>query len=333
MSDVVLPFDTLKRITRYWPSSESCQRIEPVTTGATNQIYRLSEPETFYLRRFKTGEPQKIIREHALVANLSEQALPVVLPLCTMDNRTWVEEMGSFFALYPEARGEIVNQLSLSHARAAGEALARLHLGLVGYRQDGFPVIPLRWSQSSWVARLQVIIDRLQSQANPTDTERWALIRAKQQQQFLASDCSIHHYQPVSKPQLIHGDYHQYNVFFDANREVSAVIDWDLVCCMPVGYEIARACMYMFQLDAGHCAEFVRGYIKWSPLTNETLDDGAKAWGIYADHHVWALEAVYLHGNTAAKKFIPHREFVPFMQRWRAMLEHTGLRNDVANHV
>ncbi|MGR2831975.1 homoserine kinase, partial [Vibrio vulnificus] len=52
------------------------------------------------------------------------------------------------------------------------------------------------------------------------------------------------------------------------------------------------------------------------PITRLELNDGAKAWAVYADHHVWALEEVFLKNNVAAQKFIPQSDFIPFMEQW-----------------
>lgn len=148
-------------------------------------------------------------------------------------------------------------------------------------------------------------------------TDAWALRRAIRQKAYLASSRSLHYHTPTSPLKLIHGDYHHYNVFFDGSNQVSGIIDWDLVGRMPLGYEVVRACMYMFQMDVERSLAFIRSYLTVMPLSFAELSDGAKSWGIYADHHVWALEEVYLKGNLSAKKFIPHHDFEAFQERWK----------------
>ena len=58
------------------------------------------------------------------------------------------------------------------------------------------------------------------------------------------------------------------------------------------------------------------GYRSENSLDPAALEDGARAWGCFADHHVWPLEEVYLNGNPAARRYIPHTPFRPFQQVW-----------------
>ena len=75
----------------------------------------------------------------------------------------------------------------------------------------------------------------------------------------------------------------------------------------------------MFRMAPDLTRAFVEAYRTLAPMKRNELDDGAMTWGCYADHHVWALEEVYLHGNDRARRFIPHAPFVPFAEAWGAV--------------
>jgi homoserine kinase type II len=85
---------------------------------------------------------------------------------------------------------------------------------------------------------------------------------------------------------------------------------------MPRGFEVARACSFLFQLEPVHTREFLRAYRAANPLEDAELEDGARAWGCFADHHVWPIEEAYLRGNDSARRFIPHSPFRPFREAW-----------------
>lgn len=180
---------------------------------------------------------------------------------------------------------------------------------------NSFPTIELSWDKSAWVDRLQKIVACIEVNS-ALDAKGSVLRRVKQQRDYLASSQAVHSYTPLTSRQLIHGDFHHFNVFFDLNGAVSDVIDWDLVQNMPPSYEVARACMYMFDMDVNKSLALLKGYLSIKPITQHELNDGAKAWAVYADHHVWALEEVFLKNNTAAQKFIPKSDFIPFMDQW-----------------
>lgn len=85
-------------------------------------------------------------------------------------------------------------------------------------------------------------------------------------------------------------------------------------------FELVRAASYMFGLELGRTHAFISAYTAANGITATELKAGAHAWGVMADHHLWALEEAYLHGNDRARAFIPHRPFVPFQTAWAALV-------------
>jgi hypothetical protein len=72
----------------------------------------------------------------------------------------------------------------------------------------------------------------------------------------------------------------------------------------------------MFQLDPVLTGSFLSSYRAGSGVGELELADGARAWGCFSDHHVWPVEEVYLHGNPAARRFVPQAPFRPFAEAW-----------------
>jgi len=86
----------------------------------------------------------------------------------------------------------------------------------------------------------------------------------------------------------------------------------------PRAYKLARACFFACEMQPELMAALVAGYRSVTPIEAAELADGAAAWGVFADHHVWPLEETYLHANPAAACFIWRRPFRPFLQEWQA---------------
>ena len=301
-----------------WSAIGDQATVSLESLGATNEVYQVADESTYYLKKYKTPDLAKVQREHQLLIKLSEVIEPVIAPIVCNNNSTILTNNGKYFALFPSAKGKLIptDELTAVHAYEAGAALARLHQALAHFDTNDFPKIKLEWNQNTWVSRLRKLTTIISSLKNVGTTEGWALKRSSQQKEYLASSDSIHAYIPESPRGLIHGDYHHYNVFFDSHNKVSGIIDWDQVQKMPLGYEVARSCMYMFQMDITKSVTFVNGYLSILALKKDELTDGVRAWGVYADHHVWALEEAYINDNAAAKKFIPYADFEPFMVRW-----------------
>ncbi|EOW6613077.1 phosphotransferase [Vibrio fluvialis] len=317
----------LSCVLKHWPRVNFPVEITPVLVGATNQVYHIDDgKKCYYLKSYRRNLQSALNREHHLLNTLSTELPQVLKPIKTHLNGDLVCWEGHFYALFPEAKGEMLEsfQLSCTHAREAGIYLARLHNALRAINVTDFPKMKLCWNGKEWCERLQRILASVLEVESPDNVDRWAIERIREQYDYLNRPDSWHHYVCTTEEQVIHGDFHHYNLFFGKDGQVSEVIDWDLAQRMPVGYEIARACWYMFRLDLAKTKAFIEGYLSISVLSLERLRDGANAWAIFADHHIWALEAVYLHGNQAAKKFIPEQPFEPFLSSWNKVIEHVS---------
>ncbi|MEZ8330355.1 phosphotransferase enzyme family protein [Vibrio splendidus] len=309
--------DFIREASEHWSQIDPDMSLELQSLGATNHVFRVQSSRTFYLRKYRARDVVQIQREHELLQNLSKNLNIIIAPVLTRDDSTFCNIGEDFYALFPEAKGTLIekDELSELHAYELGKSLANLHIQLACITGNDFPTIALSWDKNAWVGRLEKIIAIIEanSEFNTNDS---VLRRVKQQRDYLASSKAIHSYTPLTSMQLIHGDFHHFNVFFASNCAVSNVIDWDLIQNMPAGYDVARACMYIFNMELTRSLVLLKGYLSVKPLSRFELNDGAKAWAVYADHHVWALEEVFLKNNTAAQKFIPQSDFIPFMEQW-----------------
>jgi homoserine kinase type II len=297
--------------------------LERVTGGATNRVYRVESARGLaFLRVYKRAERALAEREHALIAHVREQGLPVVGLRVARNGSTVVEQGGNVCALYEPAPGVQRRGADLDGAQAtsAGAVLGRIHRALSALPDVGYLRWKLDWDRAAWVERLNVVERALLGRPQPSAPElqagdRWALERLRAQRAWLAHPDCVHSYRPLAAAQVVHGDYHDANLFFEGDR-VSAVIDWEQAAFMPCGYELARAAWFMFRLEPERTQRLFAGYTSERPLDPAALTDGARAWGCFADHHVWPLEEVYLNGNPAARRYIPHAPFRPFQQVW-----------------
>jgi homoserine kinase type II len=300
-----------------WPL-EGALVISEVTGGATNRVYRVEGAHvTAFLRCYKRPDVQMVAREHGVIRQARAGGVPAAAPLSTRAGGTLVERDGAVYALYEPAAGVQLapGSLGLEHARAAGAMLARLHDALAVLQDVGYTRWRLAWDGAAWCERLNVVERAILARAALGDGDRWALERVRAQRAWLADPACLQRYEPSTPAQLTHGDYQDANLFFD-DGGVSGVIDWEQAAFMPRAYELVRAAGFMFRLERERTRAFVAGYRTERPLGDAELADGARAWGTFADHHVWPVEEVYLNGNDAARRYIPHAPFRPFEQAW-----------------
>jgi len=292
--------------------------IERQLGGATNRVYRVQTgARVHFLRIYRRANPALAEREHALIMHARRQGVPTVALVPARSGSSVVQVEDVVCALYEAATGTQVpnGELGSSHAIAAAACLGHLHRALQPLPDAGYLRWRIAWDGPAWIERLNGLERALTGRGVRDDTDRWALERLRAQSQWLGHPDCAHAYDPSASPQVLHGDYQAMNLFF-RDGCVSAVIDWDQAAFMPRGFEVVRACSFLFRVEPELTHQFLRAYRAANPLDDRELADGARAWGCFADHHVWPIEEAYLNGNHAARRFIPHAPFRPFREAW-----------------
>jgi len=319
--DTLSVVNALAEVLAAWPL-ESVGEATEIRAGATNQVYRVEcASRVVFLRIYRRPDVAMAHREHALIRHVREQGVPAPLPLPALTGDTVVEYAGQVAALYEAARGAQLEPGTVTHEQAygAGHTLAQIHRATAPLADAGYTPRDFAWDGSEWVERLNAVERAIRARGSGSTSDAWALQRLEAQRGWLRQPQCVHSAPPQCSPQVIHGDYHDANLFFEGDQ-VSAVIDWEQAAFLPRAYEVVRACHFMFRMAPEPTQAFLAGYRTLSPLGQAELGDGAASWGCYADHHVWPLEEVFLHGNERARRFIPHAPFVPFAEAWqRAM--------------
>jgi homoserine kinase type II len=320
MTDTGDEHEACRRLLAAWDLGQ-VTHIQRELCGATNRVYRVqaSSGESF-LRIYRRADPRIAEREHALIAHARRRGVPTVAVLPARTGGSVVQVEGHVCALYEAATGtQLPNGgLGSCDATAAAACLGHLHRALQPLPDAGYLRWQIAWDGPEWIERLSVVELALSREGLQDDTDRWALERLRAQRQWLGHPDCEHAYEPHSPPQVVHGDYQAMNLFF-REGSVSAVIDWDQAAFMPRGFEVARACSFLFRLEPELTGEFLRAYHAANPLADAELEDGVRAWACFADHHVWPLEEAYLHGNRAARRFIPHAPFRPSREAWAVL--------------
>ena len=289
-----------------------------VTGGATNTTFQLDVSGTrYYLRRSRKVDREAVLREHALIEHVRAHGIPAPKALELEGSSVLVAADGAVWSAFEAVVGAQVAyaELTEAHVQSAGRLLALLHAATATLPTQSYPRRMLAWDGPAWVARLERIHAAIGALPALDPTDRWALERVQQQRAWLADSACAHAYRPAYPNQVLHGDYQSSNLFFTGS-EVTGVIDWDVPMCLPRAFELVRACFFLCQMQPELCAALVFGYRALTPLSAAELADGAHAWGVFADHHVWPLEETYLHDNRAAARFIWHRPFRPFAEEW-----------------
>jgi homoserine kinase type II len=295
--------------------------VQQVLQGSVNRVFRVqSEAGLFYLRLYRVTDVAVLEREALVMAAARAGGVPVPEAVPPRRGEVWIDLNSQLCILFREAVGEQVvrTNLASAHAAAAGVALAHLHRTLERLPDLGWRRYRVQYDRSEWLARLDAIGVAIQKVPAPDETDAWALQRLQGQARWM-TDARCLHTADLSGPrQVIHGDFHDANLFFaERGEQVTGVIDWEQAAWMPRTFEAMRSAHYMFGTRPILAATFLRAYATSLGINAAEMNAAAQTYGVQADHWVWALEEVYLHGNARARAFIVHAPFEPFQLFWR----------------
>jgi homoserine kinase type II len=295
--------------------------VGPVQSASADGIFSVvAAGATYHLRRYREADSRGVDREHRLIRHVARAGVPAPAPVPAVDGSTQAIANDAIWALFEAVPGEQLpfEALTPAHTSSAGRALAVLHRAAHDMPHAGFATRELAWDGAETVERLRRVRDAIAANPCDPDTDAWARKRLDSQIEWLCDLACPHRHSPAFAPQVIHGDFQHANLLFSGTA-VSAVIGWAGACVMPRGFEVARACFVLCQMDRELSYAFLNAYADEAKLERGELEDGARAWGCFADHHSGPAERLYLHGDREAARLIWRRPFAPFLDEWRAL--------------
>ncbi len=228
----------------------SVHACAPLWAGTINSNFRLeTERGRVFLRVNEGKSRDDVAYEAELVTFLAARGVPTPCPLVAIDGLPYADLGGRLLTLFPWVTGHHPEPPSTGEARAAGQALARLHLA-----GDGFP----RRRESRYA--LPRLLER--ARGIPDDVPAIDELRR---------ELDAHAATPPSLPRgIIHGDLFPDNVLaggpeglilLDFEQASDGVLTYDLAVCLLAW------CWQGGELEPGLAGAMVAGYRSVRALT------------------------------------------------------------------
>lgn len=323
MMDGVRGQEHLSAAVSQWDLGE-VSTISRTLLGTVNDTFIVSASQRLaVLRRHRTSEPAAVLREHALMdlARWRGIPCPALIPSRSGD-LVVVGGDGRLYSLFEHAPGRQVSRGELTTGQIAslGRTLARIHDAI----SDATPVnqdsarratenLP---TPTATAARIRHLLRTVENRLAMTERDRWAVQRLSSRLDWLDRH-------PDPAPAIrsrehrpIHGDYQESNVFFGADDQVCAVIDWDQSEFGSCAGEVVRTMALSLGLDPSLCREFLGAYRTVRPLPLRDLDLEARIYGWRKLHDTWIYNTVYLDGDPRPSRFITAGSYVSFLDQW-----------------
>lgn len=283
--------------------------LDVVGGGLLNQgLIATTGRDSFFLKGYRYSDPAPVAREHRLVNFVAQAGVPAVAPISAPDGHTFLRVGGRYWAAFPFLRDRHLapGELSAAQAVELGRTLGRVHAVLASYPPADAARLPAKLSWDSQQAGQEMrayeqAIGRLPA-LNPFDQH--ALASFAYRRTLLAAGVPPSSAFGSLPAQVLHGDFHLDNVFFDHAGFVSGIVDWELASVGPRAWEIVRtldlAVDIQHDFEAGHdrFEAFLRAYVTEAPLTYEECISMPELYWAGRVHSLWLYEEHYRKGNA-----------------------------------
>jgi Ser/Thr protein kinase RdoA (MazF antagonist) len=233
----------------------------------------------FVLRAYWYKDRLPVEREHAIIAYARRQGVPAVEPAALPDGETILAHEERFYALFPHAPGQQMPKRALgrNEAVAMGSFLAQLHCALREYEHDKVAQRTLAVESAVTLKHIADLEQLIRARPTLDALDQAVLRQLTERRDWIehAPENDLTNLLQLEQ-QVIHGDYQETNLFFDA-RHVIAIIDWDQAYVASRAWEIVRTLDLVFSFEPTLCCAFLDAYWAALPLDLSELEIATSA--------------------------------------------------------
>ncbi|MFO8080024.1 MAG: phosphotransferase [Armatimonadota bacterium] len=304
------------RVLRRWRISARSEEIVPGSGTANASVIVDCDAGKFVLRRRnpRYARTDWVRFDHALLAHLAADGLPVPRGVRGDGGRAWLRERAHVYELFEFIEGQSHQEGDPAELNAAGGVLAELHKSAARFE----PPVAKAWPRFHDPADARDGLEELLAEAAGEDAT--ALRAALKLAKDLAERFPDQRYRSLPRT-IVQGDYHPANLKFDDGRVVG-VFDWDWASDQPRMVDVADGLLFFcgereaplvggdiwsltasFTIDQARVERFLAGYesvLAITPEEREALPD------------LMRCRWLYCRVDAARRKVAPERrvEFV-----------------------
>lgn len=285
--------------------------IERINAGFLSDNYKIvSDKGVFFLKGYRKGiERDRDI--HKVKKFFASHGIPVILPIETNKLDTLFSEQEKVYALFPFVDGIHHNRQFISDEIniEIAKLLAKMHQVSMDSPLS-IPAVIKFWNDEDSLKKIDELISIISNISdknafdvtaqNMLELKRKLILRDKKTVAECDSELHI----------LLHGDFHEQNLFFDENGKVKYVFDFGEVKMAPRAHELWRSAEFMF-INGDFSDENVRKLILYlgtyntlNPISKAALIAGFNIYYQMLIHSTWVESEHYLIGNYKVDHFL-----------------------------
>jgi Ser/Thr protein kinase RdoA (MazF antagonist) len=287
--------------------------LEKVDKGYLSDNYVLeSEGKRFFLKKHRTADLGTVSTTLNIEQFFADRGVPAILPIPFGENQTLFQAEDGLYSLYPFVEGSHGHRMHYSKTalKSAAEMLAKIHIaGQKDYPSVAYDDFAM-WTKEEFLDKAKSVKELIRPE---TDFDRMALAYLDLKIKVVTETDEFPFEKNFGTPQLIHGDYHGSNIFFDDKEQVAHVFDFEKAQIQPSVLEVVRSVNFLcfggeFSEDQFESAEyFLRSYQEVIPIDLAYLRNALWFWHFRQVYSLWEHTEHYEKNNTRVDNLVEKR--------------------------
>lgn len=306
------------------------ERVEAVTTGYLSSNWIIHTPENiFFLKKYHSKRSQKdILAIHEVMRLFEAEGIPTINPLTTRNEQTVFEYNNGLYSLFPYVSGKSIqrDELETAHLAALGTMLAVIHNKGTLLPNPRDLAIFNGWDRTLFLEHVNEI-KKIQSAKPALDEFDRAVHEAIEYKlSHIFGDLRVPEDFFFTEYVVMHGDFHEQNVFFDDQALITHVFDWEKTAYGPRAFELFRS-LYMVCIAADNinveqafarAKIFFDAYQKQFPLTEEEFRTAVEFFYVDQFYSIWIERLHYQESISVADTLLKESvSRIQFLEQYR----------------
>lgn len=297
--------------------------IERVNAGFLSDNYKvISDKGVFFLKGYRKGIDRN--RDiHKVKKFFADHGIPVILPIETNNRDTLFTVSEKVHALFPFVDGIHHNRQFISDEIniEIATVLAKMHRISMD-NHVSIPAVIKFWDDEDSLKKIDELVGIISSisDKNAFDVASQNMLELKRKLIFrdkkTVAECD-------NEPHiLIHGDFHEQNLFFDERGMIKYVFDFGEVKMAPRAQELWRSAEFMFingvfsDENVRKVILYLRTYNALNPISKDAFVAGFNIYYQMLIHSTWVESEHYLVGNHKVDHFL-EKGTINYMAEYR----------------
>lgn len=289
----------------------SLRLVQKVERGVLSDNFILQNSESKYFLktwRFQNEEwLSGVLRIEKYFAN---HGIPIIESLNCANNQNYFKYEDKFYSLYPYISGTHIEREDIAGESldSMAEMLATIHL----VSRDNPIEAPdsfTWWDTEKTLEKMGRILSVIQKIHNKSEFDQKILDLMTRRHELLIKNTIKSEDFTLPSDTLIHGDYHESNIFFTENQ-ISYVFDLEKAGMAPRVFELVRTIMIAILCgdyshgNIGRAGQFLATYSEKYPITREEFKSGMEVFYIKGLHSSWIADYYYIKNNNRADIYL-----------------------------